>query len=264
MNKGPHYSISTPENVDLHLELAGMGSRIWAAFIDTVIVYLMLAAVIGLAAAATSILSSLEMMAASARLIVHYYIVGLAIMSCFVIQFGYFIFFEKQWKGQTPGKRHLQIRVIEANGQPVNLSSVMIRNLLRIVDTGLAMVGIVFMIFDRNERRLGDMLGGTLVIRERVPELAIRNLKISAEPPSTSFVDAGQLSPDEYHLLLSFLRRRQSMDSKYRSGLAKQMADFYKMKLNPEKLDGGENSPEVFLEKVYLAYADRAKLELES
>lgn len=259
MNKGthPHYSISTPENVDLHLELAGLGSRVWAAFIDTVLIYLALGLLTVLAVVATVFVGNLEI-ANSTRAIIYYYIVGIAIMACFVIQFGYFIFFEKRWKGQTPGKRVAQIRVIEANGQPVNWSSVIIRNLVRIVDTGVMMLGVVVMIFDPHERRLGDMLGGTLVIRERLPELAIRNLQISAEHPATSFVDAGQLSPDEYHLLLNFLKRRQQMNASYRSQVAKQMEEYYRLKLNPEKQ---EDAPEVFLEKVYLAYSDQTRLE---
>ncbi len=255
--KSPDYSISTPENVDLHLELAGLGSRIWAAFIDMTLVYLMLLLIIIISLVAAAIVQQLDIPLDS-KTVVYYYIVAVAVFAAFVLQFGYFIFFEKQWKGQTPGKKIAQIRVIEANGQPVNWPSVIIRNLIRIIDTGFMMFGVVLMVFDKHERRLGDMLGGTLVIRERQPELSARNLKIQAEEPPTSFVDAGQITPDDYHLLVKFLRRRNQMNASSRNKVGRDLEDYFRRKLNPESK--GE-SAENFLEKLYLAYAARAQLE---
>ena len=46
----PDYSISTPENVDLHLELAGIGNRILAILIDTIITWLVIAIISVIAA----------------------------------------------------------------------------------------------------------------------------------------------------------------------------------------------------------------------
>lgn len=256
MNR-PDYSISTPENVDLHLELAGLGSRVWAAFVDMALIYLMLIVIIVIALLAALVIGQLEMMPSETKSAIYFYIVGVALLAVFALQFGYFILFEKLWQGQTPGKRIAQIRVIEANGQPVGWSSVIIRNLIRIVDN-LLMVGIVFIIFDKTERRLGDLLGGTLVIRERQPELSARTLRLNTEVPDSSFVDAGQVSPDEYHLLVSFLRRRHQMNTSSRSGLARQLSDYFREKLSPA--DKGE-SPELLLEKVYLAYSQKAQQE---
>ncbi len=257
MTISPDYSISTPENVDLHLELAGLGNRIWAAFIDTLIVDLILTAVIIvtiLAGVGVQYLPAPE----NTKSIFSFVLIAIAILLCFALQFGYFIYFEKTWQGQTPGKKVAQIRVIESNGQPVNWASVIIRNLIRIVDTGLLMVGVVVMILDKNERRLGDLLGGTLVIKERQPQLSLANLKITSEAPETSFVDSGQISPDEYHLLTSFLRRRHELNQASRSKLAKELEEYFRLKLNPENKNEGS---EVFLEKVYLSYSSRAQLE---
>lgn len=249
----PHYSISTPENVDLHLELAGLGSRIWAAFIDMCLIYLIIIMFFLLAVFGAVVIELLKLPTETKALLYTWGVILIAVIGILVTQFGYFIYFEKVWNGQTPGKRIAQIRVIDANGQPVNMSSIIIRNLLRIVDTILAL-GVVVMIFDKNERRIGDFLGGTLVIRERQAELSARNLKISASLPSTSFVDAGQISPDEYHLLVDFLRRRQSMNPSSRALLARRMEEFFRQKLKPEKEEG--ESSEYFLEKVYLAYSN--------
>ncbi len=254
MSNSPHYSISTPENVDLHLELAGMGCRIYAAFLDMVMIYLALFVVIIVAVGIASFVTAMDMPMES-KTTLYYYVAGVSILIAFIIQFGYFILFEKLWNGQTPGKKFADIRVIEANGQPVNWASVIIRNLVRIIDAGVLMIGVVFMIFDKNERRLGDLMGGTLVIRERRPELAGRSLQISTELPTTSFVDAGQLSLDEYQLLLAFLRKRHKMEPSSRTRVAKDLELYFRTKLNPE--NKGESS-ENFLEKVYLSYAELA------
>lgn len=253
----PDYLISTPENVDLHLELAGLGSRLWAAFIDLALIYLGILIVALIGGFASGMIEAMSLPRETKNTL-YLYIVGVCVLLIFCLQFGYYILFEKLWQGQTPGKRIAHIRVIEANGQPVNWGGVIIRNLIRIVDMGLLMIGVVLMIFDKHERRLGDMLGGTLVIHERQPELSPRLLNITAEPPPISFVDAGQITPDEYHLLVSFLRRRKTMYASSRFTLARELETYFRKKLNPEaKGESAEN----FLEKVYLAYSARAQLE---
>ncbi|MBX9688249.1 MAG: RDD family protein [Candidatus Obscuribacterales bacterium] len=234
-----------------------MGNRIWAAFIDMCLLYLGIIVLVLIAALVVLFLSQAPIEDAI-KTSSYYYIVGAALLLIFALQFGYFIAFEKLWQGQTPGKKIANIRVIESNGQPVTWSSVIIRNLMRIVDTGLMMIGVVSMILDKNERRLGDFLGGTLVIRERQPELSTRLLRIEATEPASSFCDAGQISPDEYHLLVAFLRRRGQMETHSRSALARQLQELFSMKLQTE--NQGE-SAEKYLEKVYLAYNARARLE---
>ena len=47
---------------------------------------------------------------------------------------GYFAVFEWVWRGQTPGKRWLKLRVIREDGRPISFFEAMIRNLLRVVD----------------------------------------------------------------------------------------------------------------------------------
>ena len=253
----PDYLISTPENVDLHLELAGVGNRIWAAFIDFVLIYLSILFLVFVAVIAAAVIEQAIPGRDAKNTLYMYIVAGLSLLS-FAIYTCYFLLFEKLWQGQTPGKRVAQIRVIQATGQPLNWAASIIRNLVRFVDVFLFVVGVVFMIFDKNERRLGDFLGGTLVIRERAPDLSKKNLRIQSEAPNASFVDAGQLSPDDYYLLVNFLRRRHQMNQQSRFSLAKNLEDYFRLKLRPESQ--GE-SAETFLEKVYLAYSARAELE---
>jgi uncharacterized RDD family membrane protein YckC len=253
----PDYLISTPENVDLHLELAGMGNRIMAALVDrlllgVVTLFIVIACVGGALAVDNMPLPT------DTKTIVYYYLVGIGLLVLFVLNAGYFIFFEGMWHGQTPGKRVAQIRVIEANGQPVGWSSVFIRNLLRIVDEFPGVfLGILPMLIDKNERRFGDLAAGTLVIRERLQSLSTTGLRLTQGPAVEALVDTGQISPDEYGVLVSYLKRRESLTPNQRDQLGRSMAARFRDKLNV--LEDGD-TPEIFLEKLYVAYNKRAEI----
>ncbi|HEY9867770.1 MAG TPA: RDD family protein, partial [Candidatus Obscuribacterales bacterium] len=162
----PDYLISTPENVDLHLELAGIGNRILACVVDTLI-SMALNFVIILGCLLVAFAMDSFPLPQQAKTVALYYVLGAGVLTILVVSFGYHIFFEGFWHGQTPGKRLAHIRVIEQNGQAVSWTSVIIRNLIRIVDTWIFLIGLVVVLIDRNERRLGDLAAGTLVIRER-------------------------------------------------------------------------------------------------
>jgi uncharacterized RDD family membrane protein YckC len=250
----PDYLISTPENVDLHLELAGMGNRIMACLIDTTLTYslaLLVAVICMMAVMGVDFLPA----GSSVRAIVVYSLIGIGILLALFIIFGYYIFFEGMWHGQTPGKRMTHIRVIEQNGQPASWSAVIIRNLLRVIDVGFALIGLVSMLIDRNERRLGDLAAGTMVIRERLAESA-PGLNIKATAPAAGSMDIGRLSPKEYEMLLAFLGRRESIARAQRPLIARRLEHYFRERLQ-EGPDG--DSPEYFLEKLYLAYQQRAE-----
>ena len=256
MNK-PDYLISTPENVDLHLELAGLGNRVWAAFIDHSIIGAALAVIIagclavGFTIDKTGLPSDTKNMA-------YFCLLGIAFLIMFVVNFGYFIIFEGTWQGQTPGKRVAGIRVIETNGQPVGWAAVFIRNLLRIVDELPGLYpGILPMVIDKNERRLGDFAAGTLVIRERVPHLGTAALLVVGEPTEQPIFDVGQISPDEYNMIINYLKRRELLQLPERQRLAADMAAHFKQKLD---MTDDHESPENLIEKLYVGYKSRAEL----
>jgi uncharacterized RDD family membrane protein YckC len=246
--------------VDLHLELAGVGNRIFACVVDNLISYaIILAVLLGLALIAY--LGDSFPLPAETKNVAFYYLLGAGVLLVLVIQFGYSIFFEGMWHGQTPGKRLAQIRVVEQNGQPVSWASVIIRNVIRVVDVGLALIGLVVILIDKNERRLGDLAAGTLVIRERLPSRTTSLQNIKAKETSDTFVDVGRLSPAEYDLVLSFLERRERLSRSYRALLAQKLETYLREKL--QQPSAGE-SPEFFIEKVYLAYKKRAEESVET
>jgi uncharacterized RDD family membrane protein YckC len=251
----PDYLISTPENLDLHLELAGLGNRVLAALIDTLLTWTLVLLLV-LACTLALGLTENSPLLDNLRTVIDYCVIAVAVLLALIILFGYFILFEGTWHGQTPGKKVARIRVIEQTGQPVTWPAVIIRNLIRTVDVGLMLIGLACMLVDRNERRLGDLAAGTLVIRERHPAEGSHSLKISAGDSNHGFVDIGGVTPQEYELLVSFLGRREHMSKNERPLLAKKLDNYFKVKLQAH--DSTER-PEDFLEKIYLAYHARAE-----
>jgi uncharacterized RDD family membrane protein YckC len=107
----------------------------------------------------------------------------------FVAQVGYGIVLEWRWRGQTVGKRLFKLRVIDAQGLRLQLSQIVIRNLLRLIDSlpMLYLVGGAASLFSKKYQRLGDLAANTVVARERS----------WAEP------DVEQLAPAKYNSLLA-------------------------------------------------------------
>lgn len=251
----PDYLISTPENVDLHLEFAGLGNRILACLIDTLITYLIITVLVLVCCLADYLVSNLPI-ASSNRILLAICLTVICLIAGFIVYFGYFIYFEIAWRGQTPGKKLAGIRVIEENGQPVSRSSVFIRNLLRTVDEGFMLLGLLVMVIDRNERRLGDLAANTIVIRERPTSFSSHQLELAAKLSEEDAFDAGLITSQEYELLLSFLKRRQHLDRAQRPLVAAKLSDYFASKLS---VPGNKYNAELFLEKVFLSYQARAE-----
>jgi membrane protease YdiL (CAAX protease family)/uncharacterized RDD family membrane protein YckC len=82
--------------------------------------------------------------------------------------FNYFAFCEWRW-GQTIGKNAFGIRVLPLDGGELGWSDAAMRNLLRLVDLPLAMIGVLYLIVRASPRRqrLGDRAAHTIVVREQ-------------------------------------------------------------------------------------------------
>ena len=95
--------------------------------------------------------------------------VGVFVLIIFLLQWGYFTLFEAFDFGRTPGKRVARIRVIHQSGRGVNFVESLARNLVRFVDylPGFYAVGVVSIFVSKRNQRLGDMVAGTLVVRDR-------------------------------------------------------------------------------------------------
>lgn len=252
--QAPNYSISTPENVDLHLELAGLANRILACAIDTLLTYATIAG-LGIILLVISLLLGKAPLSHSEKSLAIGIILAIGFICAFFILFGYFILFEGIWQGQTPGKKWAGIRVVEQNGQPISWPNVFLRNIIRVFDQGIFLLGLLPMLIDKNERRFGDFAAGTIVIRERLPELSTAKIKLEHNMPDDNSLDIGRVTPEEYDLVVTFLRRRSKLARLQRPIVAHKLADHFMHKL---KEPVARENDESFLEQIYTAYQNRA------
>ena len=127
--------IDTPENVVFGYQVAGIGSRFLAGLIDIVLLAFIEFAVVATLLLLYNISSVSEQGSADG------WALAVGVLLLFLFFWGYHIFFEILWNGQTPGKRRIGLRVIRTDGQPAGPGEIVIRNLVRIIDllpTGLS------------------------------------------------------------------------------------------------------------------------------
>lgn len=158
-------NIDTPENVGFDYEIAGIGSRFMAAAIDYLILGITQAIIV--LGSIFLIIGSIESLFEGESLTGSGSIfIAVIFVVVFAINWGYFIFFEITWNGQTPGKKQIGLRTISLNGLPAGAGSIVIRNLLRTVDFLPISygIGLVTMFINPQFRRLGDLAAGTVVV----------------------------------------------------------------------------------------------------
>lgn len=181
------------DNIRLDLPIAGVGSRVLAAALDSVVVVL-LVAVWGLVCA-------LALPAALGAWRWAAFVGGF-----FLLDWGYFAASEIATRGRTLGKRAVGLRVVSREGGTPDATSLLLRNLLREVDV---LVGVFLMAFDPLARRLGDRVGGTLVLherRERASEATLARIPPGWGPREVALVESffarcGELEPDQARFL---------------------------------------------------------------
>jgi len=246
--------IDTPEQIALELPLAGVGSRFLAIAIDTLIqgaLYFLVGVVFFLILGlGSSVVWYLPNTVGPA----------LGIFILFAIYWGYFAIFEIVWKGQTPGKRFAGIRVIKESGRPINAFEAVGRNLMRAVDLmpGMYGVGLVCMMLNRQSRRLGDFVAGTVVVHEKGSE-EVRPTWNTASEGASSGAATGQMTADELVLIETYLSRRWELDPEVRLRTAIQIADRVKAKtgLQPQTHQHVDD----FLEEAARKVRDRGRFQ---
>ncbi len=208
------FQVSTPELVEFGYEVAGVGSRFIAALVDTTliaVIYLL----IQLAGLAVSAINPLNGQGTG----INYIVLGALTVLGFVILWGYYVFFETLWNGQTPGKRLSHLRVVREAGSPITFWEALIRNLVRIVDflpLGYG-IGVVTMFVNGRARRLGDFAAGTLVVREgsavTLPQLLARTAVTTDLPASPLAADLNVrlLTPADLYLVREVLARQATL-----------------------------------------------------
>lgn len=188
-------TIRTPEGIVFSHALAGPVTRCIAWTID-------LLCVIAIGSVTASVLGALQLLSADlAR--------AFAMLAYFIIGIGYGIVAEWFWRGQTIGKRLLRLRVIDQQGLRLQFSQIVVRNLLRLVDSlpAFYLLGGLACLASPRAQRLGDIAAGTLVIR--TPKIV--------EP------DIDQISPGKFNSL----RQHPHLEARLRQRVSPQEASIY-------------------------------------
>ena len=243
----------TPEAVALQFQTANIGSRILAYLIDMVIV------VVGifLGLFAVALLGQ-----ASDVVVPDWVALTLILVLLPGWWLGYFIACETLWRGRTVGKAALGLRVVTKEGGPVRFRHAAIRALLGLVDIAIAsgFFAVVFILLTKDNQRLGDLVAGTLVLRERSGLAA--PAPVSFAPPAgleayTATLDTSRLTIEEYQAVRTYLLRAASLPPGPRAALALQLADPLAARLRPPPPAG--ISPEQFLRCVGAAHQQRQR-----
>ncbi|HEX8831959.1 MAG TPA: RDD family protein, partial [Longimicrobium sp.] len=79
----------------------------------------------------------------------------------------YFTAFTALWKGQTPGKRLLGVRVVRLDGKPIGLWASFERFGGYAAGLVTGLLGFAQVFWDRNRQAIHDKISETVVIRER-------------------------------------------------------------------------------------------------
>lgn len=174
-------TLTTPEGLELHLTLAGVGERAAALLVDGLI---LIAAIAALAFTVGSTMAFARQDAQEALVIIW-------LLGGFVARNGYFVGFEMSDRAATPGKRVMGLRVIARDGGRLTAESILARNALREIELFLPLtllagsavqnetpaaavialalvwsgIFLLFPLFNRDRLRVGDLFAGTWVVR---------------------------------------------------------------------------------------------------
>lgn len=208
------HGVEIPEHVELQFTLAGLGSRSAAALVDLLI----LAAISLVASIALGFLFGGRRGAAFST--AEPWVMAVIVLAAGLGFFLYFILFEAFWDGRTPGKRALGLRVVQDTGHALTAQAAVVRNIVRIIDFAL-MLGPPLILLHPRHKRLGDLVAGTIVVRDRPSDyhLAVATAP-SAEPLETA---PPELSDPEYALLDRFIARLDELAPDVRDRMARDL-----------------------------------------
>ncbi len=195
--------IETPENVRLAFRLAGPGSRLGAYLLDLLIRCIILW---GLSMATAFFFPLLGGSGIP---------IGIWLVGFFLVEWWYGAFFEGYMNGQTPGKKALRLRVIKTEGYAIGFFEAVLRNFLRVADAMPLFYGVGFaaVVATPRMQRIGDLVAGTIVVREKRQKLRgeLPGLRDLVPYPLGSFRNAYRPAERTLDVLESLYHRRSEL-----------------------------------------------------
>jgi uncharacterized RDD family membrane protein YckC len=244
------FTIDTPEQVAIRFPVAGIGSRFLAILADSFVQgigYAVLVLIFVLIVSSAPKGAGGDLGPTGTK-----WLVAGLILFHFLMYWGYFALFETFWNGQTPGKKLCKIRVIQQTGRQITFFEALTRNLIRVIDLlpGFYLVGVIAMVCNRRNQRLGDLAAATLVVHERPADEPLwgggssRTITAGAFAPAPEQIfrhseepllpaDAvARLTHDDLAVIDRFFSRILDMDLDTRGHIAERLAAQMSAKMN--------------------------------
>jgi uncharacterized RDD family membrane protein YckC len=237
-------SVVTPEAVPLDLETASIGSRFLGLALDWTIQGILLIVVVTVASQAS----------------VGWVGTTLVFLLIFLIIWGYPVAMETLWRGKTVGKVALGLRVVTKEGGQIGFRHAALRTAFGVVDFLLTFgaCAVICVLATADNQRLGDIVAGTVVLRERTGLRRPAAATFTAPPGLESYaagLDLAGVGPAEYGVVRAFLLRAPSLPPAVRAQLAAQVAETLASRVQPPPPAGVP--AEMFLASVAAAYHSR-------
>jgi uncharacterized RDD family membrane protein YckC len=241
--------VVTPEAVVLEFDTAGVGSRGVGFIIDLLLQLVVLGVVLIALAIVVGAASGGETLA-----------IVVAIISALLIVIGYPAVMETFWGGRTLGNAALGLRAVTLEGAPTRFRHAIIRSIFRAIE-GIVLLGgpaVLAMTFTSRDQRFGDLVAGTIVVRERSASKHAYAVRFPPPYGYESYVgslDVGRLTEEQYALIRSYLLRSNELTPAARTAIAVRLANPVASTLShtPPPMV----SPDMFLACVAAAYQSR-------
>lgn len=237
--------------------IAGIGSRIVAGLVDVTLTSISFVLV-------ASAITPLEVLLNQQVTTLWVILIGVHLV--------YMAILELWWNGQTLGKRLVGLRVMRADGQPIQPSDVALRTFTRLVDL-LPLpygIGLVSMMIDAQHRRFGDRLSATIVRHVSPPMTAtgesstLEYLHIRRVSPIPSYVEVAGLTQETQQLVKEFLMTRQMLILETREWMAQRLATQALQEMGTAEVFGelrGWVQAETLLEQIMRRFEVEERLE---
>lgn len=183
----------TNQNIEIDLELGSLGDRIAALLLDLIIM-------LGVTLAITAVVANSPFEDWITALI-------------YIPLMFYSLAFEYFGKGQTPGKRATNIKVVKLDGSTPTIGSYLLRWLFRIIDLWLYPImfapAVISIIATKNGQRIGDLVAGTTVIKIRNVEAAQAFKSVAKDDHQVTFNGVKSLNDEQIELIKKALKMRK-------------------------------------------------------
>lgn len=197
----PATGIVTPEAVLLEFETAGVASRTIAELLD-----------LGVQFAALLVIFVLVALLASAGGAAEVVGVVLSLLGVFLVLVGYPAVMETFWNGRTLGKAAMGLRVVTREGAPERFRHAAIRAMLGLIEIYLflGIPAVISIVTSRRDQRLGDLVAGTLVLRQRAARRAAPPVAFGVPwnwEPYVQSLDVSTINDEQYGVVRAVLLR---------------------------------------------------------